>query len=121
MAEQINGLLERRRRYAAGRNHFLTRERQAALLRDFGNHEERGIDVPVDDLRTITTSRPALSGQLPEAFWIRCATPSRSPSDSTVRSAPKDLRAHIADIAASQDALVCAYPNARPAQRVRPV
>ena len=40
------------------------------------------------------------------------ATPSRSRSASTARSARSEMRAHIADVGRYADTLVCAYPNA---------
>ena len=38
--------------------------------------------------------------------------PRRSRSASIARSARKEMRAHIADLARVADTLVCAYPNA---------
>ena len=60
------------------------------------------------------TDRPGrlLSGQTPGAFWnsVRHAAP--SPSGSTARSAPSEMRAHIAELGRLADTFVCAYPNA---------
>jgi 5-methyltetrahydrofolate--homocysteine methyltransferase len=53
-----------------------------------------------------------LSGNCRKRSGIRCGTPSRSPSASTARSAPKTFARHIADIGRVADTLVCAYPNA---------
>ena len=53
-----------------------------------------------------------LSGQTIDAFWVSIAHASRSASASTARSAARDMRPYLAELARIADCYVSCYPNA---------
>ena len=81
----------RRRRPAAGRNHLRHAERQGRALRDLrdlrGARHRRARDDLGHHHRQVRP--PAVGPDCRKRSGTRCGTPSRSPSASTARSAPK--------------------------------
>src|SRR5690606_6368506 len=92
---------------------FDTLNARAALFAIDELLEERGETVPVMVSGTITDlSGRTLSGQTPEAFWysVRHARPFSVGLNCAL--GPKELRAHVAELARVADTRVSAYPNA---------
>jgi len=92
---------------------FDTLNARAALFAIDELLEERGETVPVMVSGTITDlSGRTLSGQTPEAFWysVRHARPFSVGLNCAL--GPKELRAHVAELARVADTRASAYPNA---------
>ena len=101
---------------------FDTLNAKAALYAIAELEEARGGKIPVMISGTITDlSGRMLSGQTPEAFWnsVRHAAPFSVGLNCALGA--KEMRAHIAEISRIADTLTCAYPERRPAQRIRPL
>ncbi len=92
---------------------FDTLNAKAAVFACEEAFAETGTRLPVMISGTITDmSGRTLSGQTAEAFWysLRHAAPFSIGLNCALGA--KEMRAHIATLAANADTLVCAYPNA---------
>jgi 5-methyltetrahydrofolate--homocysteine methyltransferase len=101
---------------------FDTLNAKAALFAIDEAFEAMGVKLPIMISGTITDlSGRTLSGQTPTAFWyaLRHAKPFSIGLNCALGA--KEMRAHIAELAKVSDTLVCAYPNAGSAERVRRV
>jgi len=86
--EQVRGLIDGGADVLLIETIFDTLNAKAAIFAVAEVLQQRGIEVPVMISGTITDrSGRLLSGQTPEAFWNSVATPPRSRSGSTARSA----------------------------------
>ena len=92
---------------------FDTLNAKAAIFACEEAFREHGMRLPVMISGTITdASGRTLSGQTPTAFWhsVRHAQPVSVGLNCALGAAA--MRPHIAELAATADTLVCAYPNA---------
>ncbi len=92
---------------------FDTLNAKAAVAASQSVFEETGIRLPVMISGTITDlSGRTLSGQTPTAFWysLRHAEPFSIGLNCALGA--REMRAHIQEIGAVADTLICAYPNA---------
>ena len=101
---------------------FDTLNAKAALVGASEAIEASGEDIPIIVSGTITdASGRTLSGQTTEAFWnsIRHARPLAVGLNCALGA--KQLRPYVEELANLADCYVCAYPERRPAQRLRRV
>ena len=92
---------------------FDTLNARAALFALDALFEERGEALPVMVSGTITDlSGRTLSGQTPEAFWTSVSHIRPFSVGLNCALGPKELRAHVAELARTADTLVSAHPNA---------
>ncbi len=121
MPSRRDGLLDRRRRHSAGRDHLRHAQRQGGALRHRRDlRRARRSDVPVMISGTITDlSGRMLSGQTPEAFWnsVRHAAPLSIGLNCALGA--EEMRAHIDEIGARRRHAGLRLSERRPAQRVR--
>ncbi len=121
-AEQIDGLIDGGADLILIETIFDTLNAKAAIFACEHVFDERGVRLPIMISGTITDrSGRTLSGQTPTAFWhsVRHARPLTIGLNCALGAAA--MREHLEEIAAVADTLVCAYPECRPAQRVRPL
>ena len=113
-AEQVRGPARRRRRPAADRDDLRHAQRQGGDLRHRRDLRGARRRRAGDDLRH--HHRPLRPHCCParrrRRSGIRCATPRRSRSGSTARSAPRRCARISPSSRRVADTLVCAYPNA---------
>ena len=92
---------------------FDTLNARAALFALDALFEERGEALPVMVSGTITDlSGRTLSGQTPEAFWTSVSHIRPFSVGLNCALGPKELRAHVAELARTADTRVSAHPNA---------
>jgi 5-methyltetrahydrofolate--homocysteine methyltransferase len=112
-AEQVRGLLDGSVDALLIETIFDTLNAKAAIFACAEVMEARGISVPVMISGTITDrSGRLLSGQTPEAFWNSVAHAAPLSIGLNCALGPRQMRAHIAELARVADTLICAYPNA---------
>ena len=111
-----------RRRPAAGRDHVRHAERQGRDLRHRRSlSRRRGERAAGDDLRHDHRPLRAHAVGPDDGGVLELGAPcaSRSRSASTARSAPSEMRPHIAELARVADTLRLRLSQCRPAERVR--
>ena len=112
--EQVRGLLDGGVDALLIETIFDTLNAKAAIFAIAEELDARGIDLPVMISGTITDrsgrmlSGPDAGGVLEFGRACRAAVGRAS----TARSAPRKMRAHIAELGRVADTLICAYPNA---------
>lgn len=92
---------------------FDTLNAKAAIVAVEEVFAEKGVRLPLMISGTITDlSGRTLSGQTPTAFWysVRHARPLSIGLNCALGA--REMRAHIAELSAVADTLICAYPNA---------
>lgn len=112
-AEQVRGLVDGGADIILIETIFDTLNAKAAIFATQEVFAEKAIRLPVMISGTITDlSGRTLSGQTPEAFWysVRHAEPFTIGLNCALGA--NAMRAHIDELSAVADALVCAYPNA---------
>lgn len=111
--EQIRGLVDGGADIILIETIFDTLNAKAAIFACEEVFAEKGVRLPLMISGTITDlSGRTLSGQTPEAFWysVRHARPFSVGLNCAL--GPKELRAHVAELARVADTRVSAYPNA---------
>ena len=111
--EQIEGLIDGGADLILIETIFDTLNAKAAVFAAEEMFEKKGIRLPVMISGTITDlSGRTLSGQTPTAFWysLRHAKPFTFGLNCALGA--NAMRAHVAEISAIADTLVCVYPNA---------
>nr|WP_116654509.1 methionine synthase [Pelagibacterium sediminicola] len=111
--EQIEGLIDGGADLILIETIFDTLNAKAAVFAAEEVFEKKGIRLPVMISGTITDlSGRTLSGQTPTAFWysLRHAKPFTFGLNCALGA--DAMRAHVAEISAIADTLVCVYPNA---------
>ncbi len=92
---------------------FDTLNARAALYALDEVFEDRGAALPVMVSGTITDlSGRTLSGQTPEAFWTSVSHVRPFSVGLNCALGPKELRAHVAELARTADTRISAHPNA---------
>ncbi|WP_127145397.1 methionine synthase [Pelagibacterium montanilacus] len=112
-AEQIEGLIDGGSDMILVETIFDTLNAKAAIFAVEEVFEKRGIRLPLMISGTITDlSGRTLSGQTPTAFWysLRHARPFTMGLNCALGA--NAMRAHVSEISAIADTLVCTYPNA---------
>lgn len=112
-AEQVRGLIDGGADIILIETIFDTLNAKAAIFATQEVFAEKGVRLPVMISGTITDlSGRTLSGQTPTAFWysVRHAEPFTIGLNCALGA--NAMRAHIAELSAVADTLVCAYPNA---------
>ena len=120
--EQLRGLLDGGADLILIETIFDTLNAKAAIFACEEVFAEKGVRLPLMISGTITDlSGRTLSGQTPTAFWhsVRHARPFTVGLNCALGA--DAMRAHLAEIAGVADTFTCAYPQRRPAERVRPV
>lgn len=112
-AEQIEALIDGESDLLLIETIFDTLNAKAAVFAAEEVFEKRGIRLPVMISGTITDlSGRTLSGQTPTAFWYSLKHAKPFTFGLNCALGANAMRAHVAEIAAIADALVCTYPNA---------
>ncbi|WP_103333065.1 methionine synthase [Pseudotabrizicola formosa] len=112
-AEQLRGLIDGGADLILIETIFDTLNAKAAIFACEEAFAARGVRLPVMISGTITDrSGRTLSGQTPTAFWhsVRHAQPLTIGLNCALGAA--EMRAHLAELSAAADTLICAYPNA---------
>ncbi|MHC2261532.1 5-methyltetrahydrofolate--homocysteine methyltransferase [Sinorhizobium meliloti] len=112
-AEQVRGLIDGGADIILIETIFDTLNAKAAIFATQEVFAEKGVRLPVMISGTITDlSGRTLSGQTPTAFWysVRHADPFTIGLNCALGA--NAMRAHIDELSAVADTLVCAYPNA---------
>jgi 5-methyltetrahydrofolate--homocysteine methyltransferase len=112
-AEQVRGLIDGGADIILIETIFDTLNAKAAIFATQEVFAEKGVRLPVMISGTITDlSGRTLSGQTPTAFWysVRHAEPFTIGLNCALGA--NAMRAHIDELSAVADTLVCAYPNA---------
>ena len=112
-AEQLRGLIDGGADLILIETIFDTLNAKAAIFACEEAFAARGLRLPVMISGTITDrSGRTLSGQTPTAFWhsVRHAAPLTIGLNCALGAA--EMRAHLAELSAVADTLICAYPNA---------
>ncbi|MFN6977023.1 MAG: methionine synthase, partial [Gemmobacter sp.] len=112
-AEQLRGLIDGGADIILIETIFDTLNAKAAIFACEEAFAARGMRLPVMISGTITDrSGRTLSGQTPTAFWhsMRHANPLTIGLNCALGA--REMRAHLAELSAVADTLICAYPNA---------
>lgn len=112
-AEQVRGLIDGGADIILIETIFDTLNAKTAIFATQEVFAEKGVRLPVMISGTITDlSGRTLSGQTPTAFWysVRHAEPFTIGLNCALGA--NAMRAHIDELSAVADTLVCAYPNA---------
>ncbi len=121
-SDQIEGLLDGGADVLLIETIFDTLNAKAAVFAIIETCEARGVDVPVMISGTITDrSGRLLAGQTPEAFWNSMYHAKPVSIGLNCALGATEMRAHIAELSRVAGTLICAYPNAGSAERVRPL